>query len=205
LIYENKKLAISGITGVLIASLIITSIVLAPWSKPATSGSLGNPPPGYPAWPLDMVKLFISNVTEPLGVGSEAVLTVIVTSPYDISNVMMKLDLLQVVDDLSIGIVFLGNLTTWNGDLRANISVSFNVRIKAVEVGYVRIKATLKWYYEPLDQHMELPDIRNSVWILVSENYIQVSQEPITPPDYYEAKPSNETLPIWPNGTLWEP
>lgn len=202
LIYENKKVAISGIAGVLVASLIIASVVMAPWTPTTPTSSSPKPPPGWPVWPLDMVKLFISNVTEPIGVGSEAVLTVIVTSPYNVSNVTVRLDLLQVIDDWPIGIVFIGNSTTWNGDLRANISINFNTRIKTVEVGYARIKATTTWYYEPLDEPMKLQDGNwNSVWILVSENGIEVSQEPITPPGVIVAEPNNGTLPVWSNGT----
>lgn len=201
--YENKKIAIYGIAGVLVSCMIIASVAMTPWSRLETMFGSPRIPPDYPAWPLDMVKLFISNITEPIGVGSEAVLTVIVTSPYNVSDVTVRLDLLQVVDDLPIGIVFIGKSTTWNGDLRANISISFNIRINVLEVAYARIQATTAWYYEPSDEHMNLPDGNwNSVWILVSENDIQVSQEPINPPNYYEAKPANGTLPIWPNGTL---
>lgn len=164
--------------------LIIASVVMASWSRPATSTppSSTSPdfPPEYQVWPLDMVTLFISNFTEPIGVGSEAVLTVIVASPYNVTNVTVRLDLLQVVDDWPVGIISIGGHSTmWNGDLRANRSISFNAKIKAIEAGYARIVANATWYNDLEECYMELLD---SLWIIVLENDIQVSHKPMMPP-----------------------
>jgi len=199
MIYDIRKLTISGIAGILVASLITASIVTAPWLRPATIPTF---PSGLPLESPLTVNVIISNITEPVGVGSEAILTIILTSTCNASDVVVQFDLLQVVDDWPTGIRFIGeNLTTWNGDLRANVSVIFTARIKAEEVGLARIKATATWYRYEYLRH----EGKDSVWILVSENDIQVSQEPITPPGYYEATPGNGTLPMWPNGTLLEP
>lgn len=200
MMYEAKKLALPGLAGVLVACLIFTTVLVAPWST-ATTPTF---PSGLPLESPLTVNVFISNFTEPLGVGSEAVLTVIVTSTRDVNGTTVKLDLLSPSDPpmwpLGISIIE-GNLSTWNGNLRANISISFNAKIKVVEVGYALIRATATWYqYEYLRYNSG-----DSLYILIFENDIQVSKEPITPPDYYEAKPGNGTLPIWPNGTSWEP
>jgi len=200
MVNEKRKLAISGITGVLVACLIITSIVIVPWT-PITS-SYPKPPPGV-SNPLN-VNVVVSNMTAPLGIGSEGTVTVIVTSTRNVSDVTIQFDLLQVVSNLPIGIVYIGgNLAniTWNGDLEANVSMIFNARIRVVEVGYARIWITATWHENEWLSYRAT----DSIWILIQESSIQISGDPITPPGFIEAQPGNGTLPIWPNGTLWEP
>lgn len=194
--YEAKKLALPGLAGVFVACLIFTAVLVAPWPTATTPTFPSNLPLESPL----TVNVIISNLTEPLGPGSEGILTVVVTSTRDVNDTTVKLDLLSPSDPpmwpLGISIIE-GNLSTWNGNLRANISVSFNAKIKVVEVGYALIKATATWYqYEYLCYKSG-----DSLWILILENDIQVSKDPITPPDIIVAEPGNGTLPVWPNGT----
>jgi len=197
------KLLISGLAGVVVACIIFTAVIVSPWSglitSPTSSSSdSGFPqlPPGWPSGPLG-VQVSISNLTDPLGVGSEGEMTIVVASKHDVSDVTAQFELLRVVDELPIGIVYTqGNLAniTWMGDLRANVSVIFNAKMKAVEVGYARIRVTAIWY--PFEGfHYEATD---SIWILIQENSIQISHEPITPPGVIVAESGNGTLPLWP-------
>lgn len=195
---EKKKLIISGFTGVLIASLIIASIFASFWVGPGKSASPSFPS-GLIIWASDIVKLFVSNFTEPVGVGSEGVLTVFMTSPYDVSNVTLRLELIQDLgaSDWPIGIDFVASdSASWNGDLRANISSSFNVKIKAVEVGYAHVWASMTGRYEQMSVQAW-----SSLWIHTSQDDIQASQDPITPPGVIVARNGDGTLPLWPNGT----
>jgi len=207
---ESYKPAIAGITGIMVAILIITSLVMVPWARlatPFTSPASVDLPPGVPPIGSLVVGLFISNFTEPLGVGSEAIVTVVLTSRYDMPDATLKLDLLSPSDppDLPLGISIIeGNLPVWTGDLRANISVSFNWKIKAMEAGYARIWTTASWWYDGWLGYCD----DDSLWLLVQENDIQVSHDPITPPGYFEALPFNGTYfnwPNWLNGTWWIP
>jgi hypothetical protein len=185
---EVKNLVIPGIAGILLACAIFSAFAVAPWASTTSNVNFPQMPPG----PLD-VKLVISNLTEPFGVGSEGILTVIVTSTRNASNVIVQFDLLQVSSKRPMGISFVGeNLTTWSGDLRANVSMIFTTRIKAVEVGYAQIVATAKW--SPLEGFQYTANDR--VWILVQENDIQVSHDPImiTLPDL-TVIPGDGTLP----------
>ncbi|MGD0496305.1 MAG: hypothetical protein ABSB28_09770 [Candidatus Bathyarchaeia archaeon] len=184
---ESKKLGISGLAGIIVASLVITSIVLAPLPRKATTpSSSGSPPllpPGWPSGSFD-VQAFISNLTVPLGVGSEGDLTVAVASTCDASNVVVEFDLLQVSSEWPTGIDFIGENTTttkvvWNGDLKANVSMIFTQRIKAVEVGYARIAATVSWSTPALQGFTYITIDR--IWISVLENDVQVSHNPIAP------------------------
>jgi len=199
----TKNLIIYATAGILVACLIITAIVMAPWES--ITSYLGFPklPPGWPSGPLT-VQVFISNLTEPHGIGNEGTVTVIVTSTRNVSDVIVQFDLLQVVGNLPIGIVYIdGNLAniTWNGNLEADVSMVFNARMRIVEVGYARIWITATWHENEWLSYQAT----DSIWILIQESSIQISDEPITPPGFIEAQPSNGTLPIWPNGTLWEP
>jgi hypothetical protein len=178
LIYENRRLSIYGTAGVLVAFLIIASVVMVPWSR-LTPSSFPKPPEYSPL----IVNAVISNLTEPVGVGSEGDLTVIATSIRDVSKVVVKFYFLQVSSKWPIGIRFNGENASiteviWNGDLKANVSVIFTQRIKAVEVGYALIVATVTW--SPFESFQYVANDR--VWILVLEDNIQVSHEPIALP-----------------------
>ena len=191
---EVKNLVIPGIAGILLACAIFSAFVIAPWASTTSNVDFPQMPPGWPSGALD-VKLVISNLTEPLGVGSEGILTVIVTSTRNASDVIVQFDLLQVIDELPIGISFVGeNLTTWSGDLRANVSMIFTAKIKVVEVGYARIISNATWY--PFETFHYVA--KDSLWILVLENDIQVSGDFIFPPGSNQTTPNppgNFTIP----------
>lgn len=163
LIYGNKKLAISGIAGVLIASLIIASVKMAPWSELAKSFSSRISPDDQPILlnPTNAditVDLSISNFTEPLGPGSEANVTVTVISKKDVSNVTVKIAVSPIymgqgtwpnitwtpIGPQGVGLVD-GN-STWMINLTANVSESATIRVKATEVGLGVITVTAVWW-----------------------------------------------------------
>lgn len=192
------RLAVSVLAGVIAACLIFAVVAVAPqMSMKYYSG-------GYPdEWlhsPLN-VEVVISNLTEPLGVNSEADVTIIVTSTKNASDVTVTMEVVSpsIPPKWPLGITVIeGNFSTWIGDLTANVSVVFRARIRAVEAGYARIWITATWY--EIEYRRRCGE--DSVWILTQENDIQVSQEPITPPGVIEAKPGNGTWPVWPNGTI---
>lgn len=186
MIYENKKLAISGIAGVLVASLIISSVVMAPWST--LDAILGFPkmPPDWPSGPLD-VQMFVSNLTEPLGVGSEGEVTVVVTSTRNISDVVIEVYLKHASSEWPTGISFISqNITItkiiWNGDLRANVSWILTQRIEALEVGYAQIVTNATWSPSASEgfHYWQI----GRVWVLILEDDIRVSQEWISLPGF---------------------
>ena len=166
---------------------------MAPWTSKTPTWTSPTPPPGWLGGALS-VRSFVSNFTEPFGVGSECTLTVIVTSTLNASNVVVQFDMSPVSNSWPLGINFVGqNLTTWSGDLKANVSMIFNARIKAVEAGYARLLVTTTWYPPEGDGCV----IRDMLFILVQENDIQVSHDPVmitTPPDL-TVMPGNGTLP----------
>lgn len=183
-----KSLVIPGIAGILLACAIFSAFVIAPWIPKTAKLNFPQLPPGWPSGPLD-VKVIVSNLTEPLGVGSEGDVTVIVTSTKDASNVTVTMEVVSPSDPPSgpLGITVVeGNLSTWVGDLKANVSVIFNARIRAVEAGYARIWVTARWH-PPFESFCW--ETTDSVWILIQENNIQISHDFIFPPD------SNQTTP----------
>lgn len=196
------RLIVSGLAGVVAACLIFTLVVMAPLSN--LDRILGFPklPPGWPSDPLD-VQVFVSNLTEPLGVGSEGEVAVIITSTKNATDVSVTMEVTSpsIPPSWPLGITVVeGNLSTWVGDLNANISVIFNARIRAVEAGYARIWVSATWYPGFPDGFSY--ETSDSIWILIQEDNIQISREPITPPGVIVAKPGNGTLPVWPNGTI---
>jgi hypothetical protein len=194
------RIIIAGLAGIIAACLIFTTVVVAPQT----------PIIYYDDWfgewwlhsPLS-VEVIISNLTEPLGVNSEADVTIIITSTENASDVTVTMEVVSpsIPPRWPLGITVVeGNFSTWIGDLRANISVVFHARIRAVEAGYARIRVTATYPDPSVDGLSHSGE--GSAWILVQESDIQVSQEPITPPGVIEAKPGNGTLPVWPNGTM---
>jgi hypothetical protein len=173
------RLIIAGLAGAIIACLIFTVVVVTPQTP------LRHYLSGYEEMlssPLD-VKVVISNLTEPLGVSSEADVTIIVTSTEDASDVTVTMEVTFPSDPplWPLGITVLGDgFSTWVGDLAANVSVIFHARIRAVEAGYARIWITAT--YPDTDIGGLSHSGRAGVWILVQENDVQVSYEPMTPP-----------------------
>jgi hypothetical protein len=146
------------------------------------------------------VEVVISNLTEPVGVNSEADVTIIVTSTKNASNTTVTMEVVSpsIPPQWPLGITVIeGNFSAWVGDLTANVSVVFHARIRAVEAGYARIWITAT-YPDPAVSSLSHRG-EDSVWILVQENDIQVSYGPITPPDQPPFLPE---LPIPSNLTL---
>jgi hypothetical protein len=172
------RLTIAGLAGAIIACLIFTVVVVTPQTPLRRYLS------GYEehlATPLD-VKVAISNLTEPLGVSSEADVTIIVTSTKDASDVTVTMEVTSPSDPphWPLGITVLGDgFSTWVGDLTANVSVVFHARIRAVEAGYARIWITAT--YSDTERSLTYRG-QDGVWILVQESDVQVSYEPITLP-----------------------
>jgi len=189
LIYENRKLAISGIAGVLVACLIIT-VVVTPWSALLVPSASRAPlvdkiPPPSPV----TVRLSISDFAEPKRLGSEANLTVTITSTTNLSNVIISLSISK-ADALwsSKGIEFdtFGEDIFWIVNLTAGLPITFSVKVKAMEVGYGKLDATARW------DGSDLPwDV---LGIAVYENEILVFE------DYLGVLP-----PLFPPGFQWEP
>lgn len=195
MVNEKRKLAISGITGVLVACLIIISIVMVPWSMLLTSSTFpkvpGLPPNNSPL----AVNVTISNFTEPVGVGSEAEITVTVTSITNASDVKVQITLSPIYMGEGTwpnitwtpvgpcGIDFVNGNSTWIINLTANASTSFTAKIKATEVGIGVIVATATWWNTP-STFCEGKDV---LYISVLENEIAVSQDQILPSGFNEA------------------
>lgn len=95
------------------------------------------------------VNLTVSNFTEPVGVSSEAEITVVVKSRCEISNVTIRIDLSEAWPSIySRGISLLDGSSSrsWMVDLQANVSMSFTERIKAFETGFGAIEVTARWW-----------------------------------------------------------
>jgi len=196
MVNENRKLAISGIAGVLVACLTIISVVIPSWT-PSDVNAPQVPPELLAYAGALSVRSFVSNLTEPLGVGSEGILTVVVTSTLDASNVVVQFDMSQVSDSWPLGIDFIvENLTTWSGNLKANVSMIFNARIRAVEAGLARLLVTTIWYLSWVD-HVSVC-VRDMLCILVQDNDIQVSHYFIAPPGQMPFLPPNDNVTKFP-------
>ena len=128
-----KKIAFSATMGIILSSAIFMVITIVPWSE-FTSPPLDE----APSSPMT-INLYVSPFTEPQGLGSEANLKIEIASIEDASNVTAKINLPEGLSLVS------GNLT-WNGTLQANVSSSFDARIKATKLGNWTISATVKWY-----------------------------------------------------------
>jgi hypothetical protein len=175
---QARNLVVAGIAGILLAGTIFSAFVIAPWSPLNAQLGSPSPPPDWRDWALS-VRSFVSNLTEPLGVGSEGTLTVIVTSKRNASNVVVQFDILQMSDSFPLGITFIGEpLTNWSGDLRANVSMVFTARIKAVKPGLARLLVDALWYPPSAACGS---GVREKLFILVQENDILVSHDPPPP------------------------
>ena len=175
--YSTKRLAIYGIVGILGALPIIATMTLAPWTETVAKSETmvyysPSLPSGYRIWPLNMLNLTIADFTGPRGVGSQALVTATIKSPYDILNATVKIDLLPASSDQPIGISFVeGDSMRWIVGFDEDIPVSFNAKIEAIEIGYVRVLATATWH-DDLDSHIKVSD---ALWVSVLENDIKVS------------------------------
>jgi len=203
------NLWISALAGVSVACLIFIIAAIAPWSALLVPSSSLTPvvdkiPPPSPV----TVRFSMSNFTEPKGPGSEANLTVTITSTANLSNVIISLSISK-ADALwsSKGIEF----DTLGGDifravnLTAGSPITFSLKVKAVEVGYGRIYATARWNgsgqvtvkLDGSDQPWDVLGIAiYGKEILVLEDYLGVLP-PLFPPGFKWEPPES-----WKNWTI---
>lgn len=164
-----KKLAVSGIAGVLVACLIIASVRILPLFKLATHelpksellavhGVLSESP--QPGRHILNVSFILYEFTEPLGPGSEANLTVTMTPNFNETDVVAMFNIEPSSPPRSKGISFADGHSKWIwvGDLEANVSKALNVRLKANEVGFAVMRGYVSWwrYYDPEEPHFGL-------------------------------------------------
>ncbi len=136
-------------------------------------------PPGYPEGPLS-IEIFISNVTEPQGIGSKFTVTIVATSNQNLSQATVDMNLTDVYSigspQYPIGFSYvegyLANVT-WSGSLETNVSEVFTATAIADEIGFGRIWVTISF---------TAPDgfiwnDTDSLWISVSQNGLDFSHE----------------------------
>jgi len=188
------RLIISGLAGVIAACLIFSTLVL---SRSNIEMMLGAPNSSLPVSPIN-VRLITSGFTEPRGVGSQALVTVNVTSSVDAANVSLKISIRKAYEDWpSQGIEpLIGSVTSWNGDLSANVSVIIPfATVNATQIGYGRIVAEVTWYDS--SSHWEHYSL-DQLGIVVLEDEILVVENIGGALPYMFPPGSNLTLP-WPS------
>jgi len=165
----NKKIMASAISGVLIASLIIVTIVMAPLSDLArffsfhvSSVSEGTSP--YLEPPL-RINVSISPF-EPNKLGGEANLTVTITHLYwDSPNTLAEIFQLGMWWGGPRGVILLSNSSlSWEGSLKANIPVVLNIRVKAYQIGNWTIEVAARSFYASNLWYGNMEDLRVSVY-----------------------------------------
>lgn len=163
--YRIKRLIFSGLMTIMIACLTIAGTLVTPRPEQVrtpVAAETGDETPASNTCPLACpwrrsmvgdswltVNLTISNFTEPVGVGSEAEITVVAKSRCDISNVTVQIVLSEAWPSVyPKGISFLDGSSSrsWMVNLQANISTSFTERIKAFETGFGAIEVTARWW-----------------------------------------------------------
>jgi len=137
-----KKLVLCGMAGVLVASTLLafTDLFLRPIPSPRKTASellrVSGICPELEG-PFFNMSAILYRFTEPLGVGSEADLSVTVTARYNESSVVVVDIKPPWVASWSTGVKFAdgGTKWVWVGDFQANVSKTFNFTIKAFEMG----------------------------------------------------------------------
>jgi hypothetical protein len=171
MIHVNKKMMASGIAGVLIASLIIVSIVIAPSSElaklfsPHTS-SVTQKTSSYLETPL-RINLSISSF-DPDKLGGEANLSITVTHFYwDSPSTSIQIYQVEGIGGLfenkPRGVILIGD-NLWQGYLEANVSVSFNVKVKANQIGNWTIEVAAMSIFASNLWYGNIEDLRISVY-----------------------------------------
>jgi len=200
------KLSTSGFTGILTACLIFTVLVLPLSNLEAILASPSPPKELPPLLPIN-VKLATSGFTEPKGIGSQALLTVNITSSVNVSNVVLQISLSKAYEVWSSsGIKVVSGSTSWSGDLVADTPVIINVIINATEIGYGKIVAEAIWPDRPSVYLASIDhDLSDAVGIVVLQNEILVFDDycgilpSVYPPDFNPPifpAPSNVTGPL---------
>jgi len=184
----KMKLLVSGIAGVLVACLIFTAVLVAPWSRQVIPTHLPSEFPGIqlPDNTPITVNLTISNFIEPHGIGSKANLTLIVASVRNESDVSIQIGLGGSYNGWPRGIDFIwpeeinfpsgGKLVWWRANLSANVPVTFSATIEAIKVGYASIEASATWYESTSSKYLTCDSKR--LYISVYENDIFVEKDP---------------------------
>jgi len=165
------RLIVSVLAGILVACLIFTAIVFPAQQK--TEPQLYYTPPLSNALPSPVeVKMFISNLSEPVGIGSEADITIIATSSVNLSEAVIEIQVMKAFSDWpAMGIEVVGGDLHWTGNLTAQVSALTHIRIKATEVGFAKIYAYVTW-----PNHGIYSASVAKLGILVRENEIQIIQ-----------------------------
>lgn len=131
-----------------------------------------------PVWPTEspVVVTLLAEDFEPPKLGGEGKLTVTLTSNMDVYDVTVQVNLPR-------GISLVSGRLLWNGDVKANVSTSFSLMVKACEVGTWNIAATANYY------------LTSGVWsrwygdtgqlgIYISEDEISVVSGGFPPPEW---------------------
>ncbi len=148
-----KKLVLYGVAGVLIACMLLafTDLLLRQIPSPREAASpllrvSGAPRPELEG-PFFNISAILYRFTEPLGVGSEADLSVTVTA-YHNESAIVHVDIQPPwVASWSTGVKFAdgGTKWVWVGDLQANVSKTFNFTLKAFEMGEGGVYGRVGW------------------------------------------------------------
>jgi len=142
----NMKLLIAGLAGVVVASLVFTSIVALPMRRQTATSTSSTYLYGTMLPSPVTVSLFLSNLTQQSGVGSKYELTLVATSNISLSNVTLHIDLSKAEWEwASQGIELVSGDSTWTVNLVANVPVILHAIINATEIGYGKIEATATW------------------------------------------------------------
>jgi ABC-type uncharacterized transport system YnjBCD permease subunit len=190
---REMRLIISGLAGVIAACLVFSALIL---SRSDLEMMLGSPSNSLPVSPIN-VRLTTSGFTEPRGIGSQALLTINVTSSVDAANVSLEISIRKAYEDWpSQGIELVSGFTSWKGDLLANVSAIFNpfALVNVTQIGYGRIVAEVTWYDSSSNwEHYSL----DQLGIVVLEDEILVVEDlgGVLP---YFLPPGSNPMPPWP-------
>lgn len=162
-------MAVSGVSGTLVACLVIASIAIAPWFR--HNGETSHPSNGdshFPSVPPDLAPSPLVNVTlsdfiEPYGVDSEADLTLTVLSKCNISDVIIRIDIFP-KEDSCISFVDDTSSQSWIVDLEADVPIVFMGRVKTIKTGLGEIRARAEWWEASWLGHIGKDRVHVSVW-----------------------------------------
>jgi len=170
-----RRMILSVSTGVVIALAIFLAISNTPWPSSKSDDSTSDI-----AISAIHTTLVFSSFSMPQGLGSEAILTIEVSSLEDSANVSVHVNLPE-------GLLLVTGDLDWNVDLKENVSDSRTMVIRAVQVGNWTVSATARWYIYD-DSWEGDSDI---ACVCVSEDSISVIRKIYWTPDVLPDIPSN--------------
>lgn len=197
---DSRRFAMYGVAGFVVACLIFTATTVTPWSGLETMLSASTFPSGWriPPSPPITIDISLSNFTGTHGIGSQANVTITVTSNVSLSDVILHVDIAKgPYGWSSTGIKLIHGERLWTGNLTVDIPLQWIIEINATEVGYGVIKATARWNeywkYRSPDKSLGILVLENEIRIVkpVQLNESQSIMPPIFPPDF--------PLPSWPS------